>query len=142
MRAAHGNERDGRGARLEWMLLGEGIAFSRHRGSDMSNEECMLATVTDDQEQEDVSTTSPRWIGGVMAARESLSLVMAHRRKGADPDILAPLKEDIAVGHRQVVCKSDQEKPLKAAQRRIAARRAQSTIWQQEAWWKTRWRPT
>ena len=71
-------------------------------------------------------------------------MVFAHvcKRKGADPDILDTLMEDIEVlGHRQIVFKSDQQNPVKAVQRELAARRpgrtVQSIIQQQTAWWKT-----
>ena len=64
-----------------------------------------------------------------MAAHEPLVLVVvdtetimvfAHvcKRKEADPDILETLMEDVeALGHKQVVFSSDEENPVKAAQR-------------------------
>ena len=44
------------------------------------------------------------------------------KRRGAYPDILESLVEDIEVlSHRQVVFKSGKENPVKAAQRELAA---------------------
>ena len=53
------------------------------------------------------------------------SMVFAHvcKRKGAGPDFLETLMDDIEVlRHRQIVFKSDQENPVKAVQRELAAR--------------------
>ena len=53
-------------------------------------------------------------------------MVFAHvcQRKGTDRDILEMLMEDIGVlGQRQIVFKSDQVNPDKAAQREATARR-------------------
>ena len=64
-----------------------------------------------------------------MAAHESpvlmmvdteTSMVFAHvcKRKGADPDIVKTLMEDIEeLGHRQIVFKNDHENPVEAAAR-------------------------
>ena len=51
------------------------------------------------------------------------------KRKGAEKDILATLMEDIEVlGHRHVVFKSDQENPVEANQRELAARRPEMKL--------------
>ena len=75
-----------------------------------------------------------------MAAHESPVLVMvdtetckvfAHvcKAKGADPDILEALMEDIEVlCQRQVLLNGDQENPVKAVQRELAARRPEMKL--------------
>ena len=80
------------------------------------------------------------FIGGGMADHESPVLVIVYtetgmvfanvcKRKGADPDILKTLMEDIEVlGQRQIVFKSDQENLAKAVQRELAARRPEMKL--------------
>ena len=78
------------------------------------------------------------FIGGEMTANESLvlvetdtNMVSAHvrKRKGAELDILETLMEDTEVlGQRQAVFKSDQENPVEAIKRELAARRPVMTL--------------
>ena len=58
-------------------------------------------------------------------------MVFAHvvKRKGADPDVIEMVISDLEVlGHRQIVFKSDQENPVKAVQRELAARRPEMKL--------------
>ena len=58
-------------------------------------------------------------------------MVFAHacRTKGSDADALEAMMADIDVlGHRQIVCKSDQETSIQALQRELAARRQEMQL--------------